>query len=210
MQRALIALLIISVSITSCRKTENKTDDAGIDEQIETSLKDFENRKRYTSFTAEILKKIPDDMLETAVLDYIADVKIKNHYDREYYIIKSMSRGFQNIYITWNLENEVNNGGFIQYFYNTSGKFNGEVVESLHNIGGYKTEKIVIDALAVYNKEIAIHNKAKQNGSMESFMNSYSESELDRLDDLFYKSGEDLSKLRIRYIRENTDQFITK
>lgn len=205
----LTALVIISVA-TSCRKAENKTDGGGIDEQIEKSLNDFENRKRYSSFSAETLNQIPDDMLETAILDYIADVKIKNNCDMEYGIVMGMSRGFRDIYITWVLESEVNNGGFIQFFYNTSGRFNGEIAGALNDIKAYKTEKIAIDALALYNKDRTIHKNAKRARSMESFMDSYSRSELDRLDDLFYNSREDLSKLRIRYIRENSGQFITK
>ncbi len=206
--RGMILITILCALMVSCGKKEKQSDEL-IGDEIEASLKDFENRKRYSSITTDILKNIPDDKLEMAVIDYITDVKLKGDFKDEYRIIQNLGKGFRYIYITWSLDGEVNNGGFIQYFYNSSGLFAGDLAEALHNIKALKTEKIALEAIAVYNKERAIHEKVKQDGSMESFMSSYGESELGRLDELFYKSGEDLSSLRIKYIRENPDQFIT-
>ena len=137
-------------------------------------------------------------------------MKLNGRERDEYSIIKGMSPGFRYIYITWALDGEVNNGGFIQYFYNTSGMYAADLTDALHNIRAYKTEKIAAAAIAVYNKERALHEKVKKEGSMESFMSSYGESELGKLDELFYKTGEDLGLLRVRYIRENTGQFVTR
>lgn len=208
--RGLLLIIMLCALMASCGKKEKQQSDEQIGDEIEATLKDFENRKKYTAFTADILKSIPDDKLEMAILDYITDVKLKGNYNEEHRIIKSLSKGMQVIYITWSLDGEVNNGGFIQYFYNSSGMFAGDLIEALHEMKAFKTEKIAAEAITVYNKERALHEKVKNDGSLESFMSSYGESELGRLDELFYKSGEDLSKLRIKYIRENTELFITK
>jgi hypothetical protein len=194
----------------SCGKKEKQQSYEQIGDEIEASLKDFENRKKYSSFNADTLKSISDDKLEMAIIDYITDIKLKGDYKKEYPVIKSLSKGMQYIYITWSLDGEVNNGGFIQYFYNSSGMFAGDLIEALHEIKAFKTEKIAMEAITVYNKEKARHEKVKKDGTIESFISSYGESELGRLDELFYKSGEDLGGLRIKYIRENSDQFITK
>lgn len=207
--RGLILIIMLCVLMISCGKKGESSDEQTGDE-IEASLKDFDNRKKYSSFTADILKSIPDDKLEMAVIDYITDLKLKGNFKEEYRMIKNLSKGFQYIYITWAFDGEVNNGGFIQYFYNSSGMFAVELMEALHNIQAYKTEKIASEAIAVYNKERALHDKVKKEGSRKSFMSSYGESELGRLDELFYNSGEDLSRLRIRYIRDNSSLFITE
>lgn len=208
--RGLFLIMMLCATLSACGKKESSSPGAEIGDDIEASLKKFESRKRYSSFTADILRSIPDDRLEIAIIDYIADVKLKGNYGEEYRIIKGMNKGFRYIYITWNLEEEVENGGFIQYFYNSSGIFAGDLIEALHNIKAYKTEKIAGEAIALYNKERPLHDRIKKESSMKSFMSSYGESELEELDELFYNSGENLSQLRIRYIRDNSDQFITE
>jgi hypothetical protein len=50
----------------------------------------------------------------------------------------------------WGLEAEVNNGGFQQYFYNTTGEAAGDVVAALNTIGANKTAKIVGNAIALF------------------------------------------------------------
>lgn len=202
--------IIICAMLVSCGKKESSSTDNRIGEELEISLREFENRKRYSSFTADTLKGIPDDRLEIAIIDHITDVKLKGSYREEHRIVTGMSRGFRYIYITWNLSEDMGSGGFIRYFYNTSGVFSGELLDALHNIGAFKTEKIAAEAVSLYNKERDLHERVKNTGPVESFMSSYGESELARLDELFYKSGEDLSRLRIRYIRDNPDQFITE
>ncbi len=209
MRVILIAVILCSVMI-SCGSKDRPAAGNDIGNELEASLKDFENRKKYSSFSADILKSIPDDKLEMAIIDYITGCKLKNKENDEPRIIKEMNPGFRYIYITWVLDGEVNNGGFIQFFYNTSGAYNDELAADLHAIGAFKTEKIAVEAISLYNKERALHTKVKKDGSMKSFMSSYGESGLGRLDDLFYKSGEDLGSLRIKYIRENTEQFITR
>lgn len=208
--RLLFIITALTAALSSCKNKDNTQSTGEISDELESSVEQFENRKKYSSFTAEILKSIPDANLETAVIDYIIDVKLKGRERDEYSIIKGMSPAFRYIYITWALDGEVNNGGFIQYFYNTSGMYAADLTDALRNIRAYKTEKIAADAIALYNKERALHEKVRKEGSMESFMSSYGESELGKLDELFYKTGEDLSKLRIRYIRSNPDQFVTK
>lgn len=209
MRVVFIAVILCSIMI-SCGKKERPAAGNDISNELEAGLKDFENRKKYSSFTPEILKSIPDEKLEMAVIDYIIDIWLKGCGEEESAAVKKLSPGFRNIYITWALDGEVNNGGFIQFFYNTSGAYNDELASALHDIGAFKTEKIAIEAISVYNKERALHQKVKKDGTMKSFMSSYGESGLGRLDDLFYNSGEDLGNLRIKYIRENTEQFITR
>jgi len=208
--QVMITFLVISFFILSCGKNESSKHPVDPDDEIETSLKEFENRKKYTSFTAEILRNIPDDKIEIAVIDYITDRKIAGNFEEENRIVKSLGRGFRNIYITSEFESEVNNGGFIQYFYNTSGEFNSILPAALHDIGAYSTEKITRDAIALYAKERKLHEGVKREGTMESFMNSYGESGLEKSDELFFKSGEDLSGLRIQFIRKHPELFIAE
>jgi hypothetical protein len=199
-----IILLLIIITLISCKKKKNNT----IQTDIQKSLDDFKNRKQYSSFSEETLKIISDEHLEQAIIDYILDYKIKNNYEKEYEIITNLSNGFQYIYLTWILEAEVNNGGFNQYFYNTSAKFTKEVLIALKALNANEFYKITNQAIKLFNKEYEIHKKAKKGGTLEAFLSTYEDSNLDTLDDEFYKYPENLSELRIKYIRTHVEEFL--
>jgi|SRR5664279_383486 len=59
-------------------------------------------------------------------------------------------------YLNQNLEREVNNGGFEQYFRNSSGDNAHETILSLNAIGAYKTADILQQAIDQFpNKQIS-------------------------------------------------------
>lgn len=53
----------------------------------------------------------------------------------------------KSFYFNQNLEREINNGGFNQYFYNSSGDFAHETIASLRTIGANKTADILQQAI---------------------------------------------------------------
>jgi len=161
---------------------------------------------KYPVLTAEILEKIPDDQLESAVLDHI-NSKIGNDYERAHRVVLSMPKGFQMVYATWWVEAEVNNGGFNQYFWNPSGEFQDEALRGYKLIGASKHEELLAEAIKV-NKEIqASQEKYKRAGTLKAFSESYKDNPLNKLDDRFYELKEDPSALRIKFIRQNRELF---
>jgi hypothetical protein len=50
----------------------------------------------------------------------------------------------------WELEADVNNGGFDQYYFNSSGDLAGDAVESLNAIGAKNTADVVRQANALF------------------------------------------------------------
>jgi hypothetical protein len=175
---------------------------------ISKAFDDFQNRKKYSSFTLETIESIPDDKLVQAVIDYIIDEIIKDDYANEYEIIKKQSLGIQYIWAIWGLEAEVNNGGFNQYFYNLSGQFAEEAYNGCMAIGAPRMAEIVESAIKTLFKEIDLYKKTKAAGTIEAFMDSYNETELGQWDDEFYKYPEDLSILMVKYIKNNYQEFI--
>lgn len=167
------------------------------------------NRKRYVKFTLDTLSKIPDDKIEQAIMDYLLEVKIKNNQD-EHEVIGTLSKGFQYVYTTWKLEEYIDNGGFNQYLYATNGLFLNQLIEALSKIKAFKTKKVIMDVLKVYNDEIKTHSKTKEAGTTRAYFETYQSAKLNRLDDKFYETDENLSELRTRYIRKNLNEFLTK
>jgi hypothetical protein len=175
---------------------------------IRKSVNDFINRQIYKHLSPEILASIPDDKLEQAVVDYVttklseprntlADVSI-------------LPTGFQIVYSTWVLEGEVNNGGFNQFFVNSSGQFADMALLSLKKLGA-------LQHYVLLEKAIVIHDREKKSlplrflyslRTLQAFLATYKYSSLDKCDEQFYELGDSLSKLRIQYIRANPGEFV--
>lgn len=181
-------------------------------EEIEMSkiLDDWNNRKIYKVLTSGIIDKIPDEELEQAIFDNIYE-NIKDDFDNEFENLSKLSKGQQAFWSTWVLEGEVNNGGFNQFYFNSSGQFSKMAEIGFKTIGAQKYVELTSRANKTYaeNKERLAEF---DDGTMESFSASYKDNPLNDLDTEFYKlyESEKIDELRIKYIRENTTEFITE
>jgi uncharacterized protein DUF4375 len=98
------------------------------------------------------------------------------------------------------LDREVNNNGYHQFFCNSSRKFAPRIVRSLARIGCRRAAKITqraIDALRASPLSVA---------GIEAVMrktNEERDQELDRCDQLFYKTPQGLSKGLYAFIKAN-------
>lgn len=177
-------------------------------DELRKSIDEFKKRKIYNQLTEEIISTIPDDKIEQAIIDYIF-TKITD-FSHSLAIVSNMSQGFQIIYSTWILEGEVNNGGFNQYFFNSSGQFADMALRSLKNLGVY-------DHYAILKRAISIHIDERENQTLQSlysqktieaFFESYKFSSLEECDNAFYKLETNLSAIRIQYIRAHSSEFV--
>ncbi len=109
-------------------------------------------------------------------------------------------------YFNQNLEREINNGGFSQYFYNSSGDFAHDTILSLQTIGANKTAHILQQAIDQFPNSLVPQERAKRQEVLERFEDSANEI-LEELDQTFYKYEDNLNELNIEYIRQNRNSF---
>lgn len=115
---------------------------------------------------------------------------------------------FQRVFITiWDLEAEVNNGGFMQYFFNSAGENAHEARDSLIAIGAHNCARVVDQAIAALNMPI-------ENWKMLELRRDYvvdaeesMEDEFERLDSLFFAYPDDLSDLMARFVSSHAAEF---
>lgn len=102
------------------------------------------------------------------------------------------------IYTIWWLETEVNNGGFQQYFWNSTGDHADIALQSLKDIGASKTASIVERAINVaFDGELPSSQAQRQH---QLAMDEEAKGErLDSLDAEFYEYSEDFYKLLDAY-----------
>jgi hypothetical protein len=201
-------ILTSILSFFGCKeKNEPKKEKSEMDLLIEKSAEEYNNRKIYKKLTSEILDSIPDDKLEQTIFDNIYEI-IGDDYKNELNNVKKLTKGQQAFFSTWILEGEINNGGFNQFYFNSSGQYAEMAEIGLKTIGADKFSELTSKANKIY-----IENKERleefDDGTMESFSESYKDNPLNDLDTEFYElyESEKIGDLRIKYIRDNITEF---
>jgi len=108
--------------------------------------------------------------------------------------------------LIWELESEVNNGGFQQYFLNSSGEHAPEVVAALKTIGAPATADLAqraLDVVAGTVKDWSDH--AGRQGSVAR-LSAQARRTLDELDREYYRCPEDLTPLLYNYVTEHRSE----
>ena len=192
------------------KKSEKNKSDSEFDTQIAESMEAFKNRPVYEKLTQEIIDSTMDDDLVQVVFDNLIS-KLPEDYTKECEIVSDWNQARKTIYFIWLLEAEVNNGGFNQFYFNPSGQFYNFIPEALLKVNA----KLFADLTEKANKVYESENEKiteKQDGTLEGFSESYENNPLNSFDDEFYNlyEKEDLMKLQVEYIRENSKEFIEK
>jgi len=108
------------------------------------------------------------------------------------------------LYITQGLEMEVNNGGFSQYFFNSSGDLANELVDAYLEIGATKTADICKRAVAIFGQAVPADRDER-----DDFISDNEEFDeiLGQCDDAFLAYEEDLNALTYAYVMQHRDSF---
>lgn len=99
------------------------------------------------------------------------------------------------------LDREVNNGGYDQFFRNSSKKFAPEVVQSLKQIGCRRTAKITQRAIT------ALHSGPLTVARIEAAMRETNEErdrELEQCDEMFYRTPQGIPSRLFAFIKANS------
>lgn len=162
--------------------------------------------KAISKLNVEQIKNLKDESIEFDIHDsIISQFNQEEWNDSE--IIPKLSKAQQAFYITWEVESEVNNGGFNQFYFNSSGQWADKAVNAFLFFGATKHADLMDRANKIYHKIKPDLDKAND-GSLENFSKTYKDNPLNALDDEFYKIGEPLQQMRIKYIRQHPEEFV--
>lgn len=127
----------------------------------------------------------------------------KTQYGEDMSVLSDAERIF---YITQTLEMEVNNGGFSQFFYNSSGDFSNELVGAFTAIGANTTAAICRKAIDAFGRDIPVDRDARQEMLDELERDGLDEI-LEECDDAFFAYEENLNELNYNFAMKNREQF---
>ena len=102
----------------------------------------------------------------------------------------------------WELESEVNNGGFDQYFSNSSGDYARHVVAALGAIGAGRMQKIVKQAIETVGEGVLEEDQEQREERLIALDDERRE-RLEKIDQLYYGYPDNLTKLLYAYVQKN-------
>ncbi|WGK65141.1 DMP19 family protein [Croceiramulus getboli] len=134
--------------------------------------------------------------------EYIGD----RHQDWEH--IEQLSPGQRAFWITNRVENEVNNGGFNQFYFNGDSVCGEMAIHGFDKLGAPDFAALMTQAQAIYLK----HKKKLETyktGTLADFSESYTDNPWEELDTAFYELDEleSLLERRLQYAKRHPEQF---
>lgn len=158
--------------------------------------------------TPEELDSLPDADLD-AVAERKAAAIMGSDVTAWRVRIEALSQGQRMIWATQWAAEEVYNGGFHQYFHNSSGAFAPHAYDGFLLIGADEHAEVLNRAMQTFLDEHELHDRIRADGSIEAFVAGYKETRLTELDPMFWELSDrvDLLALRVRYIRGHLTEF---
>ena len=110
------------------------------------------------------------------------------------------------IYVTQYLAAEVHNGGFDQFYSNSSGDFANEVIKALKTLGAERVLSICQKANAIFGESVPT-DRHERNIFLTEKITSEQEEILEKCDEEFYEAYGELSELSYRYLKEYEEKM---
>ncbi len=157
---------------------------------------------------AEVKTKSIDEIFK---LEHETDIVIeigqklwhKSKYDKDF---ESLNEIEKNVLYVEMLEKQVNNGGFDQYFFNSSGGYAHETLIALKEIKAPLTADILNRAIRVFPTLPVPKDTEQRREYLEDIPASISEI-WEKLEDEFYEYPENLEGLVIEYAKANKSEL---
>ena len=208
-----MGLITTILSLFGC-SGQTKKDDGKLskveEDQLAKSVDSFKNRPIYKELSEQVIDTTSDDNLLQVVFDNLSE-KQPDNYEKEFETVISWNKSRQAIYMIWALEAEVNNGGYNQFYFNSSGQFYKYLPDALRLVGANKFADLTERANKTFEKENDKITK-HQDGTIEGFSKSYDDNPLNDLDTEFFElyKTENLQRIQVDFIRKNRNQFVDK
>lgn len=121
--------------------------------------------------------------------------------------LESLSEPQKKFYFNQNLEREVGNGGFFQFFFNSSGDFARETVDSLRAVDAHVTADMTILAINEFPDGKVPKDSVERQELMLKLWPESDNKVWDELDSKFYEYEDDLNALNMAYVKANRESF---
>lgn len=161
----------------------------------------FINCNSKSEFDLEETLKI--ERRDLIIMEIDTYINKKSEYGEQIEKLNLSQRAF--LYIE-NLEREINNGGFNQFYTNSSGNFSQETIDALLKIGAEKTAKIVKKANSEFENGNVPKNKIERQKKLK-FIEKKANKNWNKYNSEFYNYQDNLTELLITFVLKNKTDF---
>lgn len=172
---------------------------------LEKKAREAPVRPRLTQVNQATLLAIPAADLDSSLVDYVydrMDGKIGAAVP-----LTSLPRGLQVFFVSYLVEAEVMNGGFSQFFWNSSSQYANLVPAALRELNATDAALVFEKAQVVAASEDSMRTRLKAERTLEAFSRSYQETRLETFDAPFCKLAEGFPELRARFVKLHPELF---
>jgi hypothetical protein len=123
-------------------------------------------------------------------------------------VLREATRGQRAIYaLDWTTL-EVNNGGWHQFFWNSSGALTDEAIAGAELIGARENAAILREAAAVFPRGQVPEDRSARWRALDSISDAEAERVFGPLETRWYARDLQLERLMVAYIEANPDEFL--
>lgn len=133
-------------------------------------------------------------------------INIAPDKDKERLLSNRLSPGQKALYFFWYLDEEVTNGGFIQFYWNYNRRYLPPIIEGLKLIGDTELINLVTKADQEYLENKDKFDLQRENDNWEPLYKDLKEFE--KFDNHYYKIHDRTMELIEKYTRQNINEFI--
>lgn len=173
-------------------------------------IEHIRNRKRYTHLDREIIAGIADDDLVLAIEDLLRDHVLVGGAAAAWDAFERLAPGPRALYALQQLDGQVRNGGFAQFFWNASGRYAPFAFEGLELIGAPKRKEIVQQAMDLFLASGGpAQRRIGRQDAPAGFVAFRDTIDFGALDSSYYQldKAERLGALQVAYVRAHVDEF---
>jgi len=121
--------------------------------------------------------------------------------------IRYLPQHWRAVYTGFRLQNEINNGGDHQFFWNSAGALNRETLEDLRLISAGPFVLLFEEAIDEYERHDYRGEKTESGNSWEAFTKAHKERRLADLDEVFCKVQKTIAMHLCDFIRNNRSVY---
>ncbi|PYO37629.1 MAG: hypothetical protein DMD71_02595 [Gemmatimonadetes bacterium] len=159
------------------------------------------------SITREFLARTPDDALEESLFAYVLSL-VKDDISYDSPILRALPEGLRAHFVVSVLDAEVCNGGFAQFFFNSSGQVGPSSAEAFAFFGLPLVADIVEEAMQIHVHRAPRLDGARDQGTIEAFMKTYQDDPFRSVSERYLALSDEIRSARIRHIRAHPELFV--
>ena len=162
--------------------------------------------ERFRRLTPDLLASLSADEVADAIVQHV-HLRVAGSWGREAEIIRALPPGVRAIYATWLVDVEVNNGGFNQFFFNSSGQYAGDALAGYELLATEEYAAVMRAAIATYEADRERLEPLYQAHTLESFAESYHHTGLGEVDQRYYALGDRIYHVWAVFVQVHPETF---